>query len=355
MKAFVYYGPNDMRMQDVPAPKIEHESDAIVKVDRSTLCGTDIQIMRGALREVVPGTILGHEFCGTVVETGPAVKTVKAGQRVAASSITACGYCNSCKKGMASHCENGGWMLGYSIDGCQAEYVRVPYADNGLSAIPDSVSFDAALFCGDILSAGYFGAEKARIEPGDTVVVIGAGPVGICAMISAKIFGPARIIALDVNDKRLGIIREQNLADIVINPSAVNASEAVMELTGGVGADAVIEAAGVRQSFEFAVSLSRPNGRISIVALYSEPLIYDLKTVGERYISMRTGNADNKHMFRLLELIAAKRIDTGVLITHSAPLNNIMKGYEIFGNRTQDCLKWIVTPYENDNKPRKGF
>ena len=240
MKALVYHGPEKISLDDVPVPKIIEPDDAIVKVTTSTICGTDIHIWHGGMPEVEAPRILGHEFCGEIVEVGPAVRNVKVGDQCAISCVTQCGECFYCVRGMYSHCTTGSWIFGYMIDGCQAEYVRVPHANLGCHIIPDGLTDDDVLLVGDILSTGYLGAENARIEPGDTVAVMGSGPVGMCAMITARLWGPARIIAVDMNQARLDFAVEKGLADMGINSGEVDAVEKIREITDGRGADRTI-------------------------------------------------------------------------------------------------------------------
>lgn len=237
MKALCYYGKDDIRLLDKPIPQIEKEDDIIVKVTLSTICASDVHIKDGHLPLVKPGTALGHEFVGEVVEVGPAVTHVKIGDRVSCNAITSCGQCWYCKRGMVTHCENGGWFLGYMEDGCQAEYVRQRFANNGFNVvkIPDNLSDRDALFVGDILHTGYYGAEIGNIKPGDTVVVYGAGPVGMCAMMTARLFGPAKIIAVDVNEDRLAVALKNKAADLALNPAKDDVIQRVKDLTHGRG------------------------------------------------------------------------------------------------------------------------
>lgn len=346
MHALVFHGPNDIRLEEVETPKIIDDHDVIVKVGLSTICGSDIHIATGPLPGVKEGTILGHEFVGEIVEVGAAVKKFKVGDKVAANCVTSCGECYYCKKGYINHCENGGWIFGYKINGCQAEYIRVPYAEKGLYKIPETVSYKDALFVGDILSTGYFGAERGDIKPGDTVVVIGSGPVGMCAMVCAKLFGPAMIIAVDTVDSRLEVAQKEGIADLTINSMKEDVVEKVMSLTEGRGADVVIEAAGVKATFDLSWKVARPNGTVSIVALYSQTQELPLQEMAGKNLTIRTGWVDSVHMEELLKLIESGRINTNFLATHEAPLNDIVEGYDVFGNKKDNCLKWIVTPYK---------
>ena len=256
-----------IRMVERPNPVIQNNMDAIIKVALSSICTSDLHIIHGAVPFAKDGIVLGHEFVGQVVETGNGVKDLKKGDRVSVNCETFCGVCEFCKKGFVNNCINGGWQLGCKIDGCQAEYVRVPYADNVLTKLPDNVSYENALFVGDILSSGYWGAELCEIKNGDTVAVIGAGPVGLCAMQCAKIFGAERVIAVDIDNNRLELAKKLGFADFVFAPE--NCEESIKEITK-YGADSVIEAAGGKNTFELAYKIARPNAVVALVAMYEK-------------------------------------------------------------------------------------
>ena len=252
MKALVHDGHGNIALLDRPRPRLTEPTDAIVRVTRSTICTSDLHIMRGAVPRAQPDTVLGHEFVGVVEEVGPGVRSFSPGDRVAVNCETFCGECFFCKHGWVNNCESGGWLLGCTIDGCQAEYARVPFADNAFTRIPDGVSDEDALFLGDILATGWWGARLAEIEPGSTVAVIGAGPVGLTTMMCARLANPVQVIALDVDESRLELARGHGLADVVINPAEKNLSDVesiVRAATHGRGADAVIEAAGGDDTF----------------------------------------------------------------------------------------------------------
>ncbi|MDD4346430.1 MAG: alcohol dehydrogenase catalytic domain-containing protein, partial [Desulfitobacteriaceae bacterium] len=253
MQAFVYHGPDNMSLDEVPMPKIFKPADAIVKVTTSTICGTDKHIRHGGVPAVKPGTIIGHEFCGEVVEIGSNVNNFKVGDRVAVSCVTQCMSCYYCKRGQYSQCVDGSWIFGHLIDGCQADYVRVPYADAGMYIIPDGLTDEDVLFVGDILSTGYFGAENGNIQPGDTVAVFGSGPVGMCAMATARLWGPARIVAVDIDESRLEFAKKNGWADYGLNPQKVDVAQNLKDLTCGRGADVTIEANGFEPTFKGAI------------------------------------------------------------------------------------------------------
>jgi len=346
MKALVYGGPDKISIADVPVPKIIESDDAIVRVTTSTICGTDIHIWHGGMPEVAEGRIIGHEFVGEVVEVGPAVRNAKVGDKVAVSCVTQCGECFYCVRGIYSHCTTGSWIFGYMIDGCQAEYVRVPHANLGMFGIPDGLTEEDVLFVGDILSTGYFGAENAKIEPGDTVAVMGAGPVGMCAMHTAKLWGPSKVIAVDINQSRLDKIVAEGIADIGLNPLNVNVPDAIRDLTEGRGADRTIEANGFKPTYDMAIDSVRPGGNVSFIGVFEKPQELAMNTLWIKNITISMGLLNANRIPELIKLIQAGKLNTNFLCTHRAPLNDIVKGYDIFGNKKDNCLKWIVQPYQ---------
>ena len=285
MKAVVYKGNGQIVLEERPMPALQDEKDAIVQVTLTTICSSDIHIKHGAVPKAVPGVILGHEFVGRVVETGSAVKKVKPGDRVAVNVETFCGECFFCRRGYVNNCtdEHGGWALGCRIDGGQAEYARIPFADNGLTVIPDHVTDEQALFNGDILSTGYWAAKIGEIKPADTVAVIGAGPTGLCTMLCARLYTPARIIAIDTDEYRLALAKEKGLADITLVPGRDDPEQVIREVTDGRGADTVFEVAGGKDTFQTAWKIARPNAVAVIVAMYEEPQVLPLPDMyGER-------------------------------------------------------------------------
>ena len=342
MKALICHKDGSTELVEKEIPELQNDRDAIVKVTLSSICTSDLHIMHGDVPRALPETVLGHEFVGEVVEVGSGVKNLKKGDRVAANCETFCGECFFCKRGFINNCEKGGWELGCRIDGCQAEYVRVPFADNGLTKIPDNVSYENALFVGDILSSGYFGAEMCEIKKGDTIAVIGAGPVGLCAMMCAKYLGAEKIIAIDVDNSRLEIAKKENLADFIFNPDTCDVEKEVKNLTGKRGADGVIECAGARDTFEMSWKIARPNAIIGVVAMYEENQILPLPEMYGKNLIFKTGGVDAIHCAKLLDLISKGLISTDFLITHKVTLENIKDGYEIFRNKQGNCLKVAV-------------
>lgn len=327
-------------------PRLQEPGDAIVSVALSSICASDLHIRNGAVPRARPGVILGHEFVGEVVETSPAVKKSSGGTGLPVNVETFCGSCFFCKNNFINNCEQGGWQLGCRIDGCQTEYVRVPFADNGLNILPSSLAYQDALFVGDVLSSGYFGAELAAVRPGDTVVVLGAGPVGLAAMLCARLFGPARIVAVDLLASRLQLALAQGFADTTVNAAQEDVEQRVRELTRGRGADAVIEAAGGADTFQTAWKIARPNACVAVLAMYEKEQILPLPQMYGKNLTFRTGGVDAVHCERLLRLIEQGKINTGPLITHTFPLNRILDAYTIFEHHSEDCVKCAITPFE---------
>lgn len=326
-------------MVEKPFPKIQNNTDAIVKVALSSICTSDLHIIRGCVPAAKNGVVLGHEFVGEVVENGDGVKNFKKGDRVAVNCETFCGVCDFCKRGFVNNCVEGGWELGCRIDGCQAEYVRVPYADNGLTKLPDNVSFENALFVGDILSSGYWGAELCEIKAGDTIAVIGAGPVGLCAMQCAKYLGAEKVIAIDIDEKRLELAKKLGFADFVLTGG--NCEEKVKEIVK-YGADVVIECAGAEDTFELAYKIARPNAIVAVVAMYEKNQILPLPQMYGKNLTFKTGGVDAVHCKELVDLISKGKISTDFLITHKFAFDDIKKAYEIFEHKQDGCLKIAI-------------
>lgn len=343
MLAAVYHGVGDLRLEKRPVPILREARDAIVRVTRSTICTSDLHILRGAVPRARPGITLGHEFVGEIVETGDGISSLKPGDRVAANCETFCGECWFCRRGYVNNCEKGGWELGCRIDGCQAEYVRVPFADTGLTRLPDTVSDEDALFLGDILSSAYWGAQLAEIRDGDTVAVIGAGPVGLCAAQCVRLLGAGTVIVLEPDAFRRQTALENHLADVTLEPGT-EAIQHIRGLTGGRGADAIIEAAGATDTFSLAWRIARPNAVVVLVAMYEQPQVLPLPEMYGKNLIFKTGGVDACRCGELLGHIAAGRLRTDFLITHRAPLADIAEGYRVFGGRLDRCIKWVVTP-----------
>ena len=349
MKALVHDGYGNIALLDRPLPRLTEPTDAIVRVTRSTICTSDLHIMRGAVPRAKPDTVLGHEFVGVVEEVGTGVRSFSPGDRVAVNCETFCGECFFCRCGWVNNCEHGGWLLGCTIDGCQAEYVRVPYADNAFTRIPDGVSDEDALFLGDILATGWWGARLAEIEPGSTVAVIGAGPVGLITMMCARLANPSQVIALDVDESRLELARERGLADAVINPAEKSLGEVesfVRAQTSGRGADSVIEAAGGDDTFEMAWRIARPNAVVVISAMYERDQALPLPSMYGKNLTFKTGGVDACGLDEAMALIEAGKLDTSPLISRRYPLNDILDAYRAFEAHEDGCLKVVITPWE---------
>ena len=344
MKALVWHKNGSIELIDKEVPKLSDEKDAIIKVMLSSICTSDLHIMRGLVPRALPEKVLGHEFVGEVVEVGSAVKNFKKGDRVAVNCETFCGECFFCKRGYINNCVNGGWELGCRIDGCQAEFVKVPFADTGLTKIPDNVSYENALFVGDILSSGYFGAEMCEITDEDTVAVIGSGPVGLCAMMCAKYLGARQVIAIDNNEIRLEVAKKEHLADFFFNPTKCDIEKVIKEITENKGADKVIECAGGKDTFEMSWRIARPNAIVGVVAMYEENQILPLPLMYGKNLTFKTGGVDAIHCKKLLDLISEGKISTDFLISHTVSLENIKQGYELFQQKSGDCLKIAVKP-----------
>ena len=344
MKAVVYKGKGKIALENRPVPKIQDDRDAIIKVTLTTICSSDIHIKHGAVPRAVPGTILGHEFVGRVVETGSAVKKINPGDRVSVNVETFCGECFFCKRGFVNNCTDpdGGWALGCRIDGGQAEYVRIPFADNGLTVIPDHVSDEQALFNGDILSTGYWAAKIGEINPADTVAVIGAGPAGLCTMMCARLYTPARIIVIDTDEYRLNLSKEKGLADITLIPGRDDPEKVIKELTDGRGADTVFEVAGGTDTFQTAWKIARPNAVVVVVAMYEEAQELPLPDMYGKNLVFKTGGVDGSYCREIMDLTACGKIDAGFLITHRCALNDIMNAYDIFENKKDHVIKYAV-------------
>ena len=330
MKALVYHGPGQRVWEEVPAPVIQDPADAVVRVDAVTICGTDLHILKGDVPEVKPGTILGHEAVGTVVEAGAGVRTVRPGDRVLLSCITACGRCRYCRSGTYGQClGGGGWILGHTIHGTQAEQVRVPFADTSVYRLPHDVDDARALLLADILPTAYeVGVLKGRVTPGDTVAVVGAGPIGLAAITTARLYSPASIIAIDPAAARREAARRAG-ADLVLEPGE-DVPDTVREATDGLGADVAIEAVGVPATFEECTRLVRPGGHVANIGVHGGPATLHLEDLWVRDITVTTGLVDTFSTPTLLRMVAAGRLDPDWMITHRLGLPEIQDGYDAF-------------------------
>jgi alcohol dehydrogenase len=344
MKALVYHGPGRRSWDDVPDPVIQADGDVIVKITSSTICGSDLHILKGDVPETPPGTILGHEAVGTVVEKGAGVTTVDIGDRVLVSCITSCGRCRFCKEGRYGLCSGGGgWIFGHLIDGLQAEYARVPFADTSVYKVPEGLTDEQVLFVADILPTAFeVGVIAGRVQPGDTVAIVGAGPIGLAAIMTAKLLTPGKIIAIDLADSRLAKAREFG-ADVTINNGTEDAVALVMGLTGGLGADVAIEAVGVPATFELCTELIRPGGRVANVGVHGHPVTLHMEKLWIRDVTITMGLVDANTTDRLLKLIAEGRLDPLPFATHHFPLSSAMEAYDTFAAAAEtDALKVVL-------------
>lgn len=349
MKALIHDGNGTIAIKERPKPEPVEPGDAIVRVTLSTICTSDLHIIHGAVPRALPNTVLGHEFVGVIEQVGENVTNLAPGDRVAVSCETFCGECFYCKRGWVNNCVQGGWELGCRLDGCQAEFVRVPYAEHTCSIIPDSVTDEDALFLGDIVATGQWGAEIAELERGCTVAVIGAGPVGLATMMCAKLAEPERIIAIDIDAKRLALAQERGLADETMDASVMSLDAietAVRNMTEGRGADAVVEAAGGSNTFEMAWRIARPNAVVVISAMYEGPQTLPLHEMYGKNLVFKTGGVDANNLDKTMSLVKDGRIDTSCLVSKRYPLNDILEAYRAFEAREDDCLKMIITPWE---------
>lgn len=345
MKALVYHGPNQKAWEEVPKPTILADTDAIVRVDAVTICGTDLHILKGDVPAVTDGRILGHEAVGTVDEVGTGVKNLKPGDKVLVSCITACGSCRFCREGRYGQClGGGGWILGHKINGTQAEYVRVPFADNSTYPAPPGVPDEDLLMLADILPTGYeIGVLNGGIRPGDIVAVVGAGPIGLSAIMGARLFSPSHIIAIDKADTRLEAAKQFG-ADITINNSREDALAVVQSLTGGLGADVAIEAVGVPATFELAAELIRPGGHVANIGVHGQPATLHLETMWIKDVTITMGLVDTYSTPTLIKLITGGQIAAGQFITHHYAFDDFIEAYDVFSRASETgALKIVLT------------
>ena len=358
MKALVYHGPGQRSWEEKPEPQLQEPTDILVRIDTTTICGTDLHILKGDVPTVKPGTILGHEGVGTVMEVGDNVATVEPGDRVLLSCISSCGHCRYCKEGHYGQCvSGGGWIFGHLIDGLQAELARVPFADTSVYKVPDELSDEQVLFLADILPTSYeVGVLNGDVQPGDTVAVVGAGPIGLAAIMTAKLYTPGRIVAIDLAPARLEKALEFG-ADVVIDNGREDAVEQVMQLTGGLGADVAIEAAGVPETFELCAELVRPGGHVANVGVHGHPATLHLEKLWIRDVTIMTGLVDTFSTPRLLELIANGRLDPTPFATHRFPLAETMEAYDVFAAAAEtNALKVVLEgePARREEREREG-
>ncbi len=346
MLAAVYQDVGKIGLERRKIPILTDERDAIIKVTLTTICSSDLHIKHGTVPRAVPGVILGHEFVGEVVQTGAMVKNFKPGDRVAVNVETYCGTCFYCRQGFVNNCTdaNGGWALGCRIDGGQAEYARIPFADQGLTQIPDQVTDEQALFTGDLLSTGYWAAKIGELKPGNTIAVIGAGPTGLCTMLCARLYSPGRVIAIDKDESRLEVAKKEGLADVLLVPGKDEIENRILKETHGRGADVVFEVAGGEDTFSLAWKIARPNAIVVIVAMYEKDQTLPLPSMYGKNLTFKTGGVDGCNCEEIMNLIACGALHTDFLITHRVALKDMMEAYEIFEKRKEGVIKIAVKP-----------
>lgn len=344
MKALVYDGPGQKSWTEVPDPRIVDPRDAIIQIDTVTICGTDLHILGGDVPEVRPGRILGHEAVGTVVDVGDAVSTLRPGERVLASCISACGMCHYCRRSRYGQClGGGGWILGHLVDGVQAQYARIPFADLSTHRLTARIGDEAAVMLADILPTSYeVGILSGQVRPGDTVVVVGAGPIGLAAILTARLYSPSHIIAIDTAQRRLQAAKRFG-ADIALRPDD-DPLEVIRSVTDGLGADVAIEAVGLPETFEMCTTLVRPCGRVANVGVHGRPATLHLEDLWIRDLTITTGLVDTFSTPTLLGMLGSGRFDTDSMITHRFPLDDFAEAYEVFSRPAETgALKVVLT------------
>jgi len=344
MKALVYHGPGKRAWEDKVRPIIQDAGDAVVRITTSTICGTDLHILKGDLPAVKDGRILGHEGIGVVEEVGPGVSEFHVGDKVIISCVSACLKCDFCKRGMYSHCRHGGWILGYTIDGTQAEYVRIPHADGSLYHFPADADEEAMVMLSDILPTGFeCGVLNGQVKPGDTVAIVGAGPVGLAVLLTAQFYSPAAIFMIDLDEKRLTIAKKFG-ATSLINSADGQAARHIMDLTEGAGVDVAIEAVGIPATFDICQAIVAAGGHIANVGVHGKPVELHLEKLWDRNISITTRLVDTATTPMLLKVVRSGKLQPAQLVTHRFAMTDIMKAYDTFGNAEKEgALKVVLT------------
>ncbi len=345
MKALVFHGAGEPKFEDRPRPTIQSATDAIIRVTKTTICGTDLHILKGHVPTVASGRILGHEGVGVVEQVGGSVANFRVGDRVLISCITSCGMCAKCKKGMYSHCQKeGGWILGNRIDGTQAEFVRIPFADNSLYPIPQRSNDESFVMLSDILPTGFeVGVINGGVKPGDIVAIVGGGPIGIAVLMTAQFYSPSEIIVIDIDDNRPEIARKLG-ATQTINNSDGNAIAAVMKMTQGVGVDVAVEAVGVASTFDVCQGIVAAGGRIANVGVHGTPVQLNLDKLWSHNITLTTGLVDTSSTSMLLKTVASQKLKPAQLITHHFQFSQMLQAYKTFGNAMQEkAMKVIIS------------
>lgn len=341
MKALVFHGPGKRSWEEKPRPTIDKPTDAVVRITHTTICGTDLHILKGDVPAVVDGRILGHEGVGVVEEVGKGVSNIKVGDEVLISCVTSCGRCDYCKRGLYAHCRDGGWILGYLIDGTQAEYVRIPHADNSLYLLPKEMDRAAAVMLSDILPTGHeIGALNGEVKLGDTVAIVGAGPIGLAALMTSRFYSPARIIMIDPDENRLAMARQLGATDTI----AQNPIEAIDKLTDGEGVDVVMEAVGIPATFDVCQRIVRAGGHIANIGVHGKSVDLQLQDLWIKNITLRTGLVSTNTIPVLMRVVESGGVDPAGLVTHHFKLEDIEKAYTVFGNAAKEkAIKMLLT------------
>lgn len=350
MEALVYHGAGKKSWEEVPDPTIQQPTDIIVQVDTTTICGTDLHILKGDVPSVEPGRVLGHEAVGTITEVGDAVTSLAVGDRVIVSCIKSCGKCSYCKQGIYAHClgEEGvsglGWIFGHLIDGTQAEFVRVPYAENSVHKVPEGVTDEQGVMLSDILPTGFeMGIMYGTVSPGDVVAIVGAGPVGLAAVMTSRLYGPSRVIAIDLDDNRLAKAKEFGATD-TINSAASDWKEQVMAMTDGLGVDVSIEAVGIPQTFDMCTQIVRPGGRVANVGVHGKPVELQIQDLWIHNIAISMGLVNTNTTDMLLKMVAQGKLPAEGFATHRFKLDEMMDAYDVFSRAAEtSALKVVIT------------
>mgnify|MGYP000447370995 CR=1 FL=1 len=341
MKALVYHGPGKRQWEDKPEPAIEQPTDAVVRITHTTICGTDLHILKGDVPTCEPGRTLGHEGVGVVESVGDGVATLKPGDKVLISCITSCGRCDYCKQGMYSHCRDGGWILGHMIDGTQAESVRIPHADNSLYKLPEGLDPEAAVMLSDILPTGHeIGALNGEVGLGSTVAIVGSGPIGLAALLTARFYSPARIIMIDPDENRLATARQLGATDTISKDPV----DTIMKMTDGEGVDVAMEAVGIPETFDTCQRIVRAGGHIANIGVHGTSVDLQIQDLWIQNVTIRTGLVNTNTIPVLMRILESGGVDASSLITHHFKLDEIEKAYDVFGDAANEkAIKMILT------------
>ena len=342
MKAMVYHGAGDIRFEEKPKPKLIDATDAIVRIVKTTICGTDLGIWKGKNPEIADGRILGHEGIGIVEEVGSGVQNIKVGDKVIISCVSKCGVCDNCKKQLYSHCRNGGWILGYMIDGTQAEYVRTPFADNSLLKLPDNVNEEVALMLSDILPTAHeIGVQYGDVKPGDTVMIAGAGPVGMSALLTAQLYSPSLLIMCDMDENRLRLAKELG-ATHTINPASGDVAKQVFDIVGEDGVDCAIEAVGLPATWEMCESVVKPGGHLAVVGVHGQPVNLQLQKLWIKNLTITTGLVNSNTTEMLMKAVATGSVDYTKMLTHHFKFSELVEAYDVFKHAAENGAMKVV-------------